>query len=208
MDRESWYAAVMGWQRVGHNWATEQLNWRMYRVPKNMSCVNKLADINLMRRVDSLEKTLILGGIGGRRRRGLSDWTVLGLFCCMNFSQVLESRGYLLSSCSVWASHCRVSFFCGAWALGRTGFSSSMGVSIRGSRAREHRLNGCDAGFSCSTHVGSSWIRDWTHVSYIGRQILYRWATREAPDISFLSNLKLRKLQFSIFRHFFSLPAL
>ena len=25
---------------------------------------------NLMRRVDSLEKTLMLGGIGGRRRRG------------------------------------------------------------------------------------------------------------------------------------------
>ena len=25
---------------------------------------------NLMRRIDSLEKTLILGGIGGRRRRG------------------------------------------------------------------------------------------------------------------------------------------
>ena len=27
---------------------------------------------HLMRRVDSLEKTLMLGGIGGRRRRGLS----------------------------------------------------------------------------------------------------------------------------------------
>ena len=26
--------------------------------------------LNLMRRVDSLEKTLMLGGIGGRRRRG------------------------------------------------------------------------------------------------------------------------------------------
>ena len=26
---------------------------------------------HLMRRVDSLEKTLMLGGIGGRRRRGL-----------------------------------------------------------------------------------------------------------------------------------------
>ena len=26
--------------------------------------------VHLMRRVDSLEKTLILGGIGGRRRRG------------------------------------------------------------------------------------------------------------------------------------------
>jgi len=32
----------------------------------------KLQDIgHLMRRVDSLEKTLMLGGIGGRRRRGL-----------------------------------------------------------------------------------------------------------------------------------------
>ena len=28
---------------------------------------------HLMRRVDSLEKTLILGGIGGRRRRGLQS---------------------------------------------------------------------------------------------------------------------------------------
>ena len=28
---------------------------------------------HLMRRVDSLEKTLILGGIGGRRRRGRQD---------------------------------------------------------------------------------------------------------------------------------------
>ena len=27
-------------------------------------------DLDLMRRVDSLEKTLMLGGIGGRRRRG------------------------------------------------------------------------------------------------------------------------------------------
>ena len=29
---------------------------------------------HLMRRVDSLEKTLMLGGIGGRRRRGLRGW--------------------------------------------------------------------------------------------------------------------------------------
>ena len=29
---------------------------------------------HLMRRVDSLEKTLMLGGIGGRRRRGPSRW--------------------------------------------------------------------------------------------------------------------------------------
>ena len=30
-------------------------------------------------------------------------------------------------------------------------------------------------------HVGSSQIRDWTHVSCIGRWILCHWATREAP---------------------------
>ena len=30
---------------------------------------------HLMRRVDSLEKTLMLGGIGGRRRRGTEDET-------------------------------------------------------------------------------------------------------------------------------------
>ena len=30
-------------------------------------------------------------------------------------------------------------------------------------------------------HVGSSQIRDWTRVSCIGRQVLYHWATREAP---------------------------
>ena len=29
---------------------------------------------------------------------------------------------------------------------------------------------------------GSSWPRDWTVVSCIGRQILYHWATREAHD--------------------------
>ena len=43
---------------------------------------------HLMRRVDSLEKTLMLGGIGGRRRRGqqsmrwldgITDWKGMGL---------------------------------------------------------------------------------------------------------------------------------
>ena len=34
----------------------------------------KLRDLgHLMQRVDSLEKTLMLGGIGGRRRRGRQD---------------------------------------------------------------------------------------------------------------------------------------
>ena len=36
-------------------------------------------------------------------------------------------------------------------------------------------------GLSCSSlHVGSYQIRGWTHVSCVGRQILYYWVTREA----------------------------
>ena len=38
-------------------------------------------------------------------------------------------------------------------------------------------------------HLGSSPIRDQTLVSYIGRQILYHWTTREAPNSCFLSAL-------------------
>ena len=41
-------------------------------------------------------------------------------------------------------------------------------------------------GLSCSTwHVASSWTRDWTCVSYIGRWILYHWATSKAPFLYF-----------------------
>ena len=34
---------------------------------------------------------------------------------------------------------------------------------------------------------GSSWPRDWTHVSWVGRWILYPWATQEAPATLFLN---------------------
>ena len=33
--------------------------------------------------------------------------------------------------------------------------------------------------------MGYSWIRDWTSVSCIGRQILCQWASREAPQVPF-----------------------
>ena len=133
--------------------------------------------------------------------------TVLGLCCCVNCPPAAESRGYSIAVvCGLLTA--ASSLFAERGLQGTQASIAACGLSICGSRAREHGLNSCDAGFSCSTHVGSSWIRDGTHVSCSGRQILYHWATREAPDISFLSNLKLRKLQFSIFRHFFSLPAL
>jgi len=53
------------------------------------------------------------------------------------------------------------------------------GLSSCSSWAREHRLN---------SYLGSSWIRDWTRVSCIGRQILYHWATREVLWAGFCAN--------------------
>ena len=41
---------------------------------KNLASYISLAFGHLMRRVDSLEKTLMVGGIGGRRRRGQQRW--------------------------------------------------------------------------------------------------------------------------------------
>ena len=39
---------------------------------------------HLMRRVDSLEKTLMLGGIGGRRRRGATEDEIAGWHHCLD----------------------------------------------------------------------------------------------------------------------------
>ena len=65
-----------------------------------------------------------------------------------------------------------------------------------------------------SFSMGSSWLRDWTHISCIGRWILYPWATREAQcvvyrlskivskDYKFTSSLLIRlflSLRFSFF---------
>ena len=63
MDREAWHAVIRGvtksWTRLS-DWT--ELNWKslLWRYSRLLT---------LMRRVDSLEKTLMLGGIGGRRRR-------------------------------------------------------------------------------------------------------------------------------------------
>ena len=54
-DGGAWWAAIFG---VTQSWT--RLKW--------LSSSSSIG--HLMRRVDSLEKTLMLGGIGGRRRRG------------------------------------------------------------------------------------------------------------------------------------------
>ena len=76
---ESWTVKKAESRRID---AFELLYWRrLLRVPwtarrSNQSILKELLKLKLqyfghfMRRVDSLEKTLMLGGIGGRRRRG------------------------------------------------------------------------------------------------------------------------------------------
>ena len=51
---------------------------------------------------------------------------------------------------------------------------------LPGSRAQAQQLWRTD--LEAPWHAGSSWIRDQTHVSCIGRWILYHWATREALE--------------------------
>ena len=57
-------------------WTTRRSNQSVLKINPGISLEGimlklKLQDIgHLMRRVDSLEKTMMLGGIGGRRRRG------------------------------------------------------------------------------------------------------------------------------------------
>ena len=60
MDRGAWWATVRG---VTELETTKQVEGLMLRLKLQYSG-------HLMRRVDSLEKTLMLGGIGGKRRRG------------------------------------------------------------------------------------------------------------------------------------------
>ena len=85
MDREAWHAAIHGVakSRTRLRDCTE-LNWTARRSKKSilkeisrgcslegMMLKLKLQYFgHLLRRVDSLEKILMLGGIGGRRRRG------------------------------------------------------------------------------------------------------------------------------------------
>ena len=72
----------------------------------------------------------------------------------------------LLSSCNVWASHCA---------------RLSQGMGSRTHRLQElwHVGSGVMApGF---LRVGSSWMRDQTHASCIGKWILYHQAPKEAP---------------------------
>ena len=88
----------------------------------------------------------------------------------------------LLSSCGAQDSCCN-GFPCRA--CGQQAFPHmSSGVVLLRSRAQAQQL-WC-AGLAASRRVGSSQIRGWTHVSYIGKWVLYHRDAKEGPKYLFL----------------------
>ena len=51
-------------------WTARRSNHSILKECPGISLEGMMLKLKLMRRIDSLEKTLMLGGIGGRRRRG------------------------------------------------------------------------------------------------------------------------------------------
>ena len=110
---------------------------------------------HLMRRVNSLEKTLLLGGIGGRRRRGqqmmkwLDDITDLTNMSLSKRWELVMDRQGGLACCSPWV--CKSQTWLSSWTAHelkryqlvncvrklKTGFPESGGRWLRSSRKRD-----------------------------------------------------------------------
>ena len=107
-------------------------------------------------------------------------WSVLGGGSLWAVLQLLWAG--LLCGCSAWAFHCGGFSCCKARSLGYAGFSSCSTLPqllwLLGSRVQAQEL--WPMGLAVLRHVGSSWARDLTRISCIGRQTLYHWAAREA----------------------------
>ena len=110
---------------------------------------------------------------------------VLGLHCCSGFSLVVASGRYsLVAVASLAVKH--------GLQVGQVSGVAAHGLCSCGSQALEHRQAQqlwC-LGLVAPRHVGSSQIRNQTHVFSIGRLVLYHGATREAPGKLFSSPLK------------------
>ena len=105
-------------------------------------------------------------------------WAALGLEAAWAFLRLWQAE--LLSRCRAVASHC-CGFSCGAQALGAWASTvAAPGLQSTGPVA-------VSQGLVAQQPAGSSWTRDWTHVSCTGRQILYHRATREAFSHIFYS---------------------
>ena len=98
-------------------------------------------------------------------------WLCFVFIATQAFSLIVASKNY----CSLVAG-LQLSLL---WLPLRSTGSRHAGFSICGSRAQELWC----MGLAAPRHVGSSRIRDWTHVSCIGRQIIYHWANQGSPRL-------------------------
>ena len=99
---------------------------------------------------------------------------VLGLHGCEGSSPVAAIGSYSLLRCS----GCSLRQSLGTWA------SAVAACGLLGSGAQAQQL--WHMSFVAPQHVWSSWIRNWTCVSCIGRWILSHWDSRELPLMSFM----------------------
>ena len=193
-----------GSQRVGHNWTTSlhfpicktsqekpirSCYWNNWHFWRDAEARNMGDGWSLEGHIGSCLCTIIETGC--KSSISIVFWKIILLIfgcesslLCGLFSSC--NRWELLSSCGKWASHCG-SFF--LW--------------LPGSRAEPQMLR--FMGLVAPWDVVSSRIRDWTHVSCIGRWILNLWATRGADGFSCLSVLRTNINKLAQTAHHFSL---
>ena len=89
---------------------------------------------------------------------------------------------YILKKICMLTKFLRRLLFVAQWPSHVWFFCDPRGCSLPGSSVHGISPERILSLVSTSLSMGSSWPRDWTCVSCIGRQILYHWATWEAPS--------------------------